>query len=180
MVPAPCQPTWMEKWIEPWLEWLALLFLHCFFLAAASITVGFFLEVALGSYLVNTRLEPFAPMIALVALLTGYFVVSPGKKRRAASWTWLVGVLWLAFGIYDTASGWDASWSHEKSRWSYAYANLFAPPPRCSGSECLGEAIFTMPFTASVMYSIGAFIKIRRLAKNLRTSKDSSTVADSS
>jgi len=154
----------------PRLEWLKLLLLHCVFLAAAFI-IGFFLEAALSRYWVNTGLETFAPMIALVALLTGYFVVSPGKRQRAAAWMWTVGVLWLAFGIHDTARGWDPSWSHENTRWAYAYANLFAPPPRCSGTECLGEAIFTMPFTASVMYSTGAFIKICRLAKNLRTSK---------
>jgi hypothetical protein len=148
-----------------WKEWLLLLLLHCGFLAVASVTLGFFLEITFGHYWVDTPLEPFSPMIALVAVFSGYFVVGRGQSRHAAAWTWTVGVLWLAYGIYDTARGWDPSWSHENTRWAYAYANLFAPPPRCSGSECLGEAIFTMPFTASVMYSIGAFIKLRRLAK---------------
>jgi len=53
----------------------------------------------------------------------------------------------------------------KKTRFAYLIANLFGPTDKCSGSECLGELIFTMPFTASVMYSIGAYIKIRRLAK---------------
>jgi len=166
------QPTWKG--------WFLYLLLHCVFLAVASMTLGLFLQVASDHFWVHTVLEPYYPMIALVALLAGYFVASRGQSRHAAAWTWTVGVLWLAIGIYDAANGWDANWSHEKTRWAYAYANLFAPPPRCSSSECAGEAIFTMPFTASIMYSIGAFIKIRRLAKNLRTSKNSSTVADRS
>jgi hypothetical protein len=171
----PSNTTWMETWVEPWLEWLTLLLLHCVFLAVISMAVGLFLEAALGRYWVDTGLEPFAPMIALVALLTGYFAVSPGKRQRAAAWTWTVGVLWLAFGIYDTAWGsdaWNPMWSNQKTRLAYVIANLFSSTNKCRDSECIGELIFTIPFTASVMYSIGAFIKIRRLAKRLRTSKD--------
>src|SRR6266404_2394155 len=41
----------------------------------------------------------------------------------------------------------------KKTRFAYLIANLFGPTDKCSGSECLSELIFTMPFTASVMYS---------------------------
>jgi hypothetical protein len=149
-----------------WKEWLLLLLLHCVFLAVVSLTVGHLLEAALGHFWTDTILEPFAPMMALVALLSGYFVASRGQSRNAATWTWTVGIVWLTFGIYDTTRGWEASWSPQKTRWAYAFANLFAPPPRCSATECLGELIFTMPFTASVMYSIGACIKLHSLAKS--------------
>jgi hypothetical protein len=174
MVAPPGQPTWMEKWIEPLLKRLGLLLLHWVFLTVASMTIGLFLEAVLGRFWTDTVLEPFAPGIALAAFLTGYFVVSGSNRSRAATWTWIVGVLWLAYGIYDAARFWDPRFYLERSRWMYAYANLFTPPPRCSASECLGELIFTMPFTASVMYSIGAYIKIGRLAKILRISKDDS------
>jgi hypothetical protein len=152
-----------------WKEWLLLLLLHCVYLAVASMTVGFLLEAALGHFWTDTILEPFAPGTALVALLTGYFVVSRGQSRRAAAWMWTVGVVWLAFGIYDMAWGsdaWDPTWSTEKTRFAYVIAELFGPTDKCSGSECLGELIFTMPFAASVMYSIGAYIKLRSLAKS--------------
>jgi hypothetical protein len=150
------------------LERLTLLLLHCVFLAVASMTVGLPLEAALGHFWTNTGFEPFAPMIALVALLTGYFVVSLGQSRQGAAWTWTVGVVWFAFGIYDAAWGsdaWDPRWSIEKTRLAYVIASLFGPTDKCSASECLSILIFTMPFTASVMYSIGAYIKLRRLAK---------------
>src|SRR5271165_22141 len=93
-----------------WKEWLLLLLLHCVFLAVGSVTVGFFLQIAMDRLWVNTILKPYSPIIALVALLSGYFVVSRGQSQHAAAWTWSVGVVWLAFGIYDAASGWDASW----------------------------------------------------------------------
>jgi hypothetical protein len=151
-----------------WKEWSLLLLLHCIFLAVASITVGVFLELTLDYLGARTRLFPFTPGIAFVAFLTGYFVVSRGQSRRAAVWTWTVGAIWLAFGIYDFAWGsdaWDLRWSTEKTRLAYAIAELFGPPDKCSSSECLGVFIFTMPFTASVMYSIGAYVKLRRLAE---------------
>jgi hypothetical protein len=149
-------------------EWLLLLLLHCIFLAVATVTVGFFLEVTFGHFWANAPLGPFPPGIALVALLSGYFVVSRGQSRRAAGWTWAVGAIWLAFGIYDYAWGsdaWDPRWSTEKTRFAYVIADLFGPTDKCSASECVGVFLFTMPFTASIMYSIGAYIKLRRLAK---------------
>ncbi len=104
----------------------------------------------------------------MVALLLGYFVVSRGQVRRAAAWTWVIGAIWLAFGIYDLAwggDGWDPRWSAEKTRFAYVIAQLFGPTGKCSSSECAGILIFTMPFTASVMYSIGAYIKLCGLGK---------------
>jgi hypothetical protein len=118
-----------------WKEWLLLLLLHCVFLAVVSMTVGLLLEAALGHFWTDTILEPFAPLMALVALFSGYFVVSRGQSHHAATWTWTFGIVWLAFGIYDTTRGWEASWSPEKTHWAYAFANLFAPPSRCSATE---------------------------------------------
>ena len=73
-----------------------------------------------------------------------------------------IGLAWLLFGMYDTTRYWSASWSAEKTRWGFMLANLFGPTLKCSGSECLGELIFTTPFTASVTYSIGAYLRKRR------------------
>ena len=158
-----------------WKEWLLFLLLHCLILAVGSMTLGLAAEAAWGNYWLNTGLDGYSPMIALVALLSGYFVVSQGQSRHAAPWMWTVGTVWLAFGIFDTAWGpdaWNATWSPEKTRLAHVIANLFGPTDRCNSSECLTEIIFTTPFTASVMYSIGAYIKIRRLANRSQTSKD--------
>jgi hypothetical protein len=156
-------PPGKINWKETGKEWLALLLLHCVFLAVATVTAGVLLEVTLDHF--GANLWPFAPGIAFVALLTGYFVVSQGQSRRAAAWTWTVGVVWFSVGIYDAAWGWDPAWSLEKSRLAYVIVDLFGPADKCSASECVGVGFFTMPFTATVLYSIGAYIKIRRLAK---------------
>jgi len=73
------------------------------------------------------------------------------------------GVLWLAFGIYGETRLWSASWSGETTRLQYAFAEFFGPTSKCSGSECLNEVFFTMPFVASVMYSFGAYLRGRRM-----------------
>ena len=77
-------------------------------------------------------------------------------------------------GMYDAMSGWSASWSPEKTRWSYMLANLFGPSNKCSASECLGELFFTTPFAVSLTYSVGAYIakrQTKRLAKATSTDR---------
>ena len=45
--------------------------------------------------------------------------------------------------------------------------NLFGPTLKCSNSECLGELFFTIPFTASVTYSLGAYIRRLRPSETI-------------
>jgi hypothetical protein len=110
----------------------------------------------------NTGVEPYSPMIATIALLLGYFAARLIFDGRAATSIWIIGLAWMIFGIYDTTRNWSASWSPEKTRWAYMMANLFGPTLKCSGSECLGELFLTTPFTASITYSVGAFLRKRR------------------
>jgi hypothetical protein len=125
--------------------------------------LGFLPEALTSRLYYNSGLEPYSPAIAASALLLGYFVSSRVLSSRAAMWTWLVGVLWLLVGVQELTSHWSANWSPEKTRWGYALANLFGPTLKCSGSECLYELFFTTPLAASVMYSIGAYLRERRL-----------------
>ena len=60
----------------------------------------------------------------------------------------------LAFGIYDLTSGEDAGWLPGRTRLAYAFDNQFGPTLKCSGSGCLGELIFTTPFSAAVIIGI--------------------------
>ena len=129
--------------------------------------IGFIPEGILSRLYHNTGLEPFAPAIAVTALLLGYFFSHRVFHGCAARWTWSIGVLWLAFGIFDESKFWSASWSPEKTYWQYALANFFGPSSKCGGSECLAEVLFTMPFVASVMYSVGAYLRARREEKQV-------------
>jgi CDP-diglyceride synthetase len=144
------------------LSWVA----HYFVAVAGAMIIGFLPEAVLSERVYyNTGLEPYSPMIAITAFLLGYFVSVHIFKGRAATFVWIIGLAWMMFGIYDTTRYWSASWSPEKTRWGYMLANLFGPTRKCSGSECLGELFFTTPFTASIVYSIGAYLAKQRDAR---------------
>src|ERR1700688_1756166 len=143
------------------LSWVA----HYFVAVAGAMIIGFLPEAILSRVYYNTGLEPYSPMIAITAFLLGYFVSLSIFNGRAATFVWIIGLAWMMFGIYDTTRYWSAGWSPEKTRWGYMLANLFGPTLKCSGSECLGEVFFSTPFTASITYSIGAYLAKRRDAR---------------
>ena len=145
--------------------WPVLLALHFVLAAVGGMLIGFFPEALIGKLYYNTGIEAYSPAIAVSALLLGYFVSYRVLSSRAAMWTWVVGALWLLFGIQEIAIGWNANWSPERTRWAYAFANLFGSSVRCSGSECLDELLFTTPFAASVTYSIGVYLRERHLKR---------------
>jgi hypothetical protein len=113
----------------------------------------------LGRYYLNTGIEPFAPAIAATGLVLGIAFSGRLKNGQGASWAWVFGLLWLAIGIYDFRRSWNPAWSTQRSSWAYMMANLFGPTSACAESECLGEVFFTVPLTASITYSLGAFIR---------------------
>lgn len=143
-----------RDYLPRWLRWTVSLVVQYFVAVVGSMLIGFFLP----------------PAVAFVAFLLGGFVSTRIRNGQAATFVWAVGALWLSYGMYDSMSGWNASWSPEKTRWSYMLAQLFG---QCSDTECLGELFVTTPFAASVTYSIGAYIakrQAKRLAKT--TSKE--------
>jgi hypothetical protein len=143
-------------------EWLKAVMVQSFVAAFGSIVIGFFPELLTEKLTSNSVFEPYSPAIAVVALLLGYFFSFRVLKMTGATFTWIVGLLWLGFGVYDTAHGWNASWSVEPTRWQYVVANLFGKTSQCSGTECLGEFIYTTPCIALFMYSLGAVAKTVR------------------
>lgn len=157
------QPWLTEReYLPQWMRGLVSLAVQCLVAVAGALIIGSLPEVVLSRAYYNTYLDPYSPAIALIAFLLGYFVSPRVRKGQAATFVWVVGFLWLIYGMYDTVGYWGASWSPEKTRWSYMLANLFGPTYKCSGSECLGELLFTTPFAASVTYSIAAYIRRRR------------------
>ena len=136
-----------------------LAFLHWGVGIGASLVVGFLPEAFLSRYYVNTEIAPFAPVIAATGLILGLTLSGRFKNGQGASWAWIFGLLWLAIGIYEFRHNWSPSWSVRGGSWAYAMANLFGPTSACSNSECLGELLFTVPFTASLTYSVGAFLR---------------------
>lgn len=138
-------------------SWILSLGTHSFVAVAGAMAIGFVPEAKLGQAYYNTAADPYSPVIALVALLLGYFLSRHVRKGQAAEFVWVVGCAWMLFGIYATASGWNSTWSAERSRVAYVLANLFGSTLKCSGTECLGELFFTTPFTATMAYSIAAY-----------------------
>lgn len=134
---------------------------HYIVAVAGGMIIGFVPEALVSRIYYNTYLEPYSPMIAVAAFLLGYFV-AVFINGRGGTFTWIIGLTWMLFGIYDETRSWSASWSPEKTRLGYILANFFGPTLKCSGSECIGELLFTTPFTASVTYSVGAYLRKRR------------------
>jgi hypothetical protein len=143
-------------------EWLIAVMVQSFVAAFGSMVIGFFPELLTEKLTSNSAFEPYSPAIAVVALLLGYFFSFRVWEMKGATSTWIVGLVWLGFGVYETAHGWNASWSVEPTVWQYVVANLFGKTSQCSGTECLGELIFTTPCIALFMYSLGAVAKTVR------------------
>lgn len=151
-----------REYLPPWMRSLISLAVQYVVAVAGAMIIGFGPEAVLGRAYYNTYLEPYSPAIALIGFLLGYFVSPRVRKGKAATFVWVVGLLWLIYGMYDSVGYWSASWSPEKTRLGYILANFFGPTDKCSATECAGEFLFTTPFTASVAYSIAAYIRKRR------------------
>jgi hypothetical protein len=160
--PPSSHPAPITEFLSEPMVWPVSLVAHYFIAVVGAMIIGFVPEALLSPLYYNTGIEPFAPAIAFTALLLGYFVSFRVFRARAARWIWVLGLLWLTFGIFDETKFWGPSWSSEKSRAGYVFAQFFGPTSKCSGSECLDELFYTMPFVASVMYSVGSYVRTRK------------------
>jgi hypothetical protein len=136
-----------------------LAFLQCGLGVGASVIIGFVPEAWLARFYVDTVIEPFGPVTAATAFILGLAFSGHLKNGQGASFAWVFGLIWLGVGFHNVRGAWNPQWSNSPSSWDYAIANLFGPTSACQNSECLNEFLVTMPFTASVTYSIGAFIR---------------------
>jgi hypothetical protein len=132
---------------------------HSFLAIPVAIAVGFLPEAFLSSVYHNTFIEPFTPMIALVAL--GLAVLSSRWIRSvAAKWVWTLPLLWFLYGVWELTHSWSPTWDSSSSRWDYAFKELLSS--QCGDSECLGELLYTTPLVASVVYSLAYVVILKR------------------
>jgi predicted anti-sigma-YlaC factor YlaD len=140
---------------ERWWHSVAIGLLHLI-LFGFAFGIGFVLEVFVSRYYQGSHLAAFSPCIAASAFLMG-LLVNRTRKDRTPLLFGIAGVLWLAFAIWDEGRWWEYSWSHE-SKTQYLIHMFFGTAQQCSGSECIGEMLFTTPCAAAIAYSIGAAV----------------------
>jgi len=136
--------------------WLRAVGLQLFVAEFVSFFCGWLPEVKFSSNFTNTGWEPYSPAITCAALALGFYLSPVVLKTKGAASTWMIGVLWLCYGFFETAKGWSPASSDQPTRWAYAATNLFGKTDQCSGSDCMGELFFTTPCSVAVAYSIGA------------------------
>jgi hypothetical protein len=149
--------------------WLIALAVQSAVAVFASFVAGYFPEALAAKLFHDTALEPYAPVVAIVALVLGTVASARIFGGKAALATWVVGLLWLCVGVRDLTAGWRPGWLLQASAWRYITANLFGRSDACGITECLEEFAFTMPATLLVMYSLGAALRRMRM-RSLRHS----------
>lgn len=138
------------------LGFLPALFLHYVLAVVGSIVIGFFPEILVENMNPNGILEPYSPMIQIVAGFLGY-LVNKRLGHSAARWIWVLGVAWLAYGAIGDSSYWYNSPGYS-SRMQYIWVQFFGT---CSNSECAGQFLFTTPCAISIIYSVAAAIGLK-------------------
>jgi hypothetical protein len=131
-----------------------------------SMLIGFLPEAFMSRYYYNSGFEAYSPAIFAAAIMLGY-LVTRRLGHSPAMWVWIVGLLWLAYGVYEGSSYWYKGAAH--SRLDYIAANFFGPTSKCSDTECLHELFVTTPFAATVGYSLGAAFGLHSYRKTERT-----------
>ena len=83
--------------------------------------------------------------------------------RRVACWVWIVGVVWLTAGIWDSVRGYDARYYQGCSvLQNVVNAFFIADSQRCGGGEStLAGLFFTTPAINSISYAVGAWLALR-------------------
>jgi hypothetical protein len=151
---------------QPWrtIAFFGAVIAHFALSAITAIIIGLPIEARFSSFYKNSWIEPLSPCTAVVAGLLGFLVARWWGDRRAF-WVWVAGLVWFVFGLHESYSGWSPAWFHE-TRAQYTFDTLLGPGTRCSGSECLGELIFTAPLVCSVAYSVCAWVTLRKVEKS--------------
>jgi hypothetical protein len=104
-------------------------------------------------------------------------LVNRVKASRFACWVWLLGGVWLAFGISDSFHGYDPRWYQGCTPFQNIINAFFVGNSgKCGGGEStLSGLFFTMPAITGAAYSVGAWRglvsrKRREKALNVTTS----------
>jgi hypothetical protein len=131
------------------------LFLHYVLAVVGSIVIGFVPEIFVEDTNPGSILEPYSPMILIVAGFLGY-LLNKSLGHPAARWIWVLGVAWLAWGAISDSTYWYNS--NASSRMQYIWVQFFGT---CTNSECAGQFLFTTPCAISIIYSVAAAIGLK-------------------
>jgi hypothetical protein len=138
---------------------LMLAYLHAVAACAASMLIGGLPEAILDRHYEHVWVSAFGPVIASVGFILGLTIGGTFRHRRGPIFAWLFGLLWLAIGFYSAFNSWNGAYRSPKNAFSFAAAVLFGPLSADEELDSLYAAFFTMPFAASVAYSVGSFIR---------------------
>lgn len=89
---------------------------------------------------------------AAAGIALGY-VINGRLPSRLGMWVWVPLFLWLVALMHDFAAPLGA--------WRGIWTNFFTD--RCDSSECLYELLGTWPFLGSLGYSMGTWLKLKRV-----------------
>jgi len=144
--------------LAPVKRWLGAVILQFVFAEVVSFLCGGLPEAKFQQRFADNNLGAFAPFITCAGLILGFYLSPIIMKGKGAAWTWLIGILLLAYGISKLAIHWSPQETSEPTRWAYAVANVFGNPDQCDRTGCVNEMIFTTPCSVAVAYSIGAIV----------------------
>ena len=88
------------------------------------------------------------------------FLVNRIISGRFACWVWPLGVVWLAYGIWDSVHLYDPRWYQGCSASENVVNAFFILNSRkCGGgSSTLAGILFTLPAVNTIAYSLGAWL----------------------
>lgn len=144
----------MYERMRPVLRLLGGSIVHFFVAALIALIVG-----GVAAHLFTGRkIEQFFLAVELLSgLLAGFSQSAYLLGGTGAPWAWVVGAVPFLNNMHELASFWSPVWA-PTARWDYVTENMFSPS-RCSETECLYMAFGTLPFVASIGYSLGALLR---------------------
>jgi hypothetical protein len=137
--------------------------LHSAAAIAGSVTVAILLAPLFGPAI----LESVPLLISPLAWGPGFalgLVINRLSSHRSACWTWSVGLVWLAYGIWDACRIYRfPPWFPPKGDFVHRAWHIFFTfnDAEAWGGSSLATVIFTIPALSSIAYSVGSWLALR-------------------
>lgn len=138
--------------LRRWLKFAGIYALHAVIAGVAVFLVSTFLGAGVDALNYNVGNLIFWAPIFPSEIILGFFAglkVNKFLRSRSAEWAWVLPAVFL---ISDLPS------QVRDTGWNYTLSYLFAG--KCA--DCVEVAILVAPLYASIAYSVGAFVALRR------------------